>query len=318
MLRLAIIGAESLGVRGLCCLVTVEDRRILIDPGVSLGYIRHGLLPHPVQIAVGRRIRARIIEALAQATDVVISHFHGDHVPFADANRYQLALADLPGRPSAQRWWSISAPGSPAAMQRRFEDLACLLKDALQLSEGRSIGPMTFSGQAPHGVAGTRVGGVMMTRIEGGAGVFVHASDIQLLDDAAVDRILAWAPSIVLAAGPPLHLPSLSEDLRAAAFGNGVRLAREVETVILDHHVMRSLEGEQWLDEVSAAAGRRVYCAADYMGQPRQLLEARRQELYEVMPVPPDWHERYALGEVTVDPYVETAGAIWNHVRNRR
>jgi len=52
-MSLEIIGAESLGVRSLCCLVTLPDRRIVIDPGVSLGYVRKGLLPHPVQIAVG-------------------------------------------------------------------------------------------------------------------------------------------------------------------------------------------------------------------------------------------------------------------------
>ena len=36
-MSLEIIGAESLGVRSLCCLVSLPDRRIVIDPGVSLG-----------------------------------------------------------------------------------------------------------------------------------------------------------------------------------------------------------------------------------------------------------------------------------------
>ncbi len=66
-----IIGAESLGVRGLCCLVTLQDRRIVIEPGVSLGYLRHGLPPHPVQIAEGRRVREKILYSLNNATDVV-------------------------------------------------------------------------------------------------------------------------------------------------------------------------------------------------------------------------------------------------------
>ena len=47
-MSLEIIGAESLGVRSLCSLVTLPERRIVIDPGVSLGYVRHGLLPRPV------------------------------------------------------------------------------------------------------------------------------------------------------------------------------------------------------------------------------------------------------------------------------
>ena len=52
VVNIEIIGAESLGVRGLCCFVETEDRNILIDPGVALGYLRHKLLPHPVQIAI--------------------------------------------------------------------------------------------------------------------------------------------------------------------------------------------------------------------------------------------------------------------------
>jgi len=78
-MSLEIIGAESLGVRSLCCLVTLPQRCIVIDPGVALGYVRHGLLPHPLQIAVGCRVRERILQVLENATDVVFSHFHGPY-----------------------------------------------------------------------------------------------------------------------------------------------------------------------------------------------------------------------------------------------
>ncbi|MDY0340531.1 MAG: hypothetical protein RBS17_04895, partial [Coriobacteriia bacterium] len=288
MLRLTIIGAESLGVRGLCCLVTTCDRRVLIDPGVSLGYLRHHLLPHPLQVAMGRMVRARIIDALAEATDVVVSHFHGDHAPLVEANPYQLAFDDLPERPSGQRWWCMSDAGSSATVQQRREDLVQLLDGGLQTAEKLLDGPLAFSESVPHGRAGTSPGSVMMTRIACGDSVFVHASDIQMLNGVAIDHILEWGPSIVLAAGPPLYLPALRKRDREEAFGNAVRLARAVETVILDHHLMRSTEGERWLDAISAEAGRRVYCAADYMKQPRRLLEARRDELYRAMPVPVD------------------------------
>ena len=86
---LEIVAAESLGVRGLCCKVTFGRRCIVIDPGVALGYLRHGLLPHPLQVAIGEQVRESILAALEQATDIVFSHFHGDHVPLAEANPYQ-------------------------------------------------------------------------------------------------------------------------------------------------------------------------------------------------------------------------------------
>jgi hypothetical protein len=39
-----------------------------------------------------------------------------------------------------------------------------------------------------------------------------------------------------------------------------------VDTLILDHHLLRSAEGEKWLASLCAAAGKQVLCAADYMG----------------------------------------------------
>jgi predicted metallo-beta-lactamase superfamily hydrolase len=81
--------------------------------------------------------------------------------------------------------------------------------------------------------------------------------------------------------------------MRKQAWENGLRLARNVGTLIVDHHLMRSRKGLVWLDGMSQAAGRQVYCAADFMNRPRLLLEAQRAELYQSLPVPENWHEDY-------------------------
>ena len=303
-MSLEIIGAESLGVRSLCCLVTLPDRRIVIDPGVALGYVRHGLLPHPLQIAVGRRVRENILQVLENATDVVFSHFHGDHVPLADANPYQLSVQALPSCFRELRCWSKSDDGLSSDMNKRFRDLAELMGVNMQVAEGRSEGPLSFSRAVPHGARNSNVGTVMMTRIEMGSHVFVHASDIQLLDAPTVDQVIDFRPDIVLAAGPPLYLDRLSKAERKSAWENAVRLAQSIDVVILDHHLMRSEEGAVWLDELSATVGRKVYCAADFMGRARQLLEAKRVQLYEQMPVPDTWHDDYAKGRVDPNSYL--------------
>ena len=303
-MELEIIGAESLGVRSLCCLIALPDRRIVIDPGVALGYRRHGLLPHPLQVAVGRRVRERIRAVLDDATDVVFSHFHGDHVPLADANPYQLSIEALPSRFGELQCWSKSDEDLSAVMSKRFGDLAELLGENMQVAEGRSEGPLSFSRAVPHGARDNR-GTLMMTRIEMGNGVFVHASDIQLLDDATVDKVISWQPTIVLAAGPPLYLDRLSDAEIERAWNNAVRLAQGIDVVILEHHLMRSAEGAIWLDKLADAVGRKMYCAADFMGRPRQFLEAERTQLYETMPVPEDWHDDYARGRVDPDDYLE-------------
>ena len=122
-----IIGTESLGVRGLCCLIKTAKRRIVIDPGLALGYIRHGLLPHPLQVAEGERVQRRIILALAKATDVVFSHFHGDHIPLREANPYQLAIRDLPENMQKICCWGKSSDSLKEKMKQRARDLQALL-----------------------------------------------------------------------------------------------------------------------------------------------------------------------------------------------
>ncbi len=300
-----IIGTESLGVRGLSCLIKTADRRIVIDPGVALGYIRHRLLPHPLQVAEGERVRQRILEALVEATDVVFSHFHGDHIPLREANPYQLAIHHLPENFRNICCWSKSLDALTEKMKQRALDLKKLLGPGFQVAEGRTDGPMVFSGKIPHGGAkGSRRGSVMMTRIDLGDKVFVHASDIQLMDASTIDYIIAWRPDIVLAAGPPLYIDRFPDELRRAAWENGLRLAGNVDVLILDHHLMRDRQGPAWLQALSAEAGRQVYCAADFMGRKRLLLEAERTELYAAMPVPAAWHDEYSMGLISAEKWL--------------
>ena len=301
-----IIGTESLGVRGLCCCLTAGERRIVIDPGVALGYRRHGLLPHPLQVAEGERVRKRIVEVLTEATDVVLSHFHGDHIPLYEANPYQLAVSQLPANFPDICCWSKSPDDLSLTMQQRAHDLKGLLGAHFHVAEGQSHGPMTFSLAMPHGRKGSRQGTVMMTRIRAGGDVFLHTSDIQLLDAATVDYILACKANIVLAGGPPLYLNRLSDELRTMAWENSLRLAQNVDTLILDHHLMRDEQGPAWLKALSAKSGKKVYCAADFMGRNRLFYEAERAKLYETMPVPPGWHEEYAKGLINAQAYISS------------
>jgi predicted metallo-beta-lactamase superfamily hydrolase len=72
-----------------------------------------------------------------------------------------------------------------------------------------------------------------------------------------------------------------------------MRLVQCIDTVILDHRLIRSTAGPAWLDNLAAAAGKNVYRAADFMVRPRRLLEVDRVQLYEEMSVPQGWHDNY-------------------------
>jgi len=307
-MHIEIIGTESLGVRGLCCEVKTKERKILIDPGIALGYNRNGLFPHPFQVAIGIVIREKIISALTNATDVVISHYHGDHIPLIDANPYQLKTEKATNLRDDIRIWVKSLAGLSQNMKARARALPVALNRKLHNAEGKIVGDMAFSKSVPHGQANSRLGQVMMTKIDDAGQVFVHASDIQLLDRKPVLQILDWHPDIVLASGPPLYLSQLSKDKRKTAWENALFLSRAVDVLILDHHMMRSEEGISWLKRLSRETGKRVLCAADFMKKPRLLLEARRKQLYKDMPVDKNWHRDYAQGNASFEAYRQWQG----------
>jgi len=303
-MNIKILATESLGVRGLCCSVELKNRKIVIDPGIALGWLRHGLLPHPFQIAVGAGIREGIIEELKGATDVVISHFHGDHCPLYNPNPYQLGIEAVKGLLSNCRVWTKGVDDCRFIHQRRWEALAVATGKDLPSAEGKREGFLEFSFPVPHGQKGKNENAVMMSRVEEQGEVFVHASDIQLLDEQTIQQILDWRPNIVLVSGPPLYrFSSSSKTQRDKAWKNAMELAKGVDTLIIDHHLLRSEQGAQWLSELDRFTKNRVLSAAAFMRREPVFLEAWRKELYEWLPVNKDWHRDYAQGTGSCDRY---------------
>jgi len=294
--QIEILGCESFGARSLACVVKTDERTILIDPGVALARLRSGLLPHPTEVAAAFMIRENVISVFGQVTDVVISHFHGDHMPMRAEDPYQLPMEALPSLDGINFWCKGPEKISGLSLKRRRE-LSDFLCFPLPASEGRKSGSMDFSSPVPHGARDKGFGTVMMTRICEGDEVFVHSSDIQLLDREAVLKVLAWEPTIVFASGPPLYLSHRVPEAGKEASENALLLARHVDTLILDHHLLRSFEGYNWLKELAGKVENRVLCAAEFMGKTPELLEAQRKALYEKMPVPSGWHEAYAKGK---------------------
>jgi predicted metallo-beta-lactamase superfamily hydrolase len=312
-MKIEIVGAESLGVRGLCCFVTTKNQKILIDPGIALGYTRYKLLPHPLQVAVDEKIQKKIIKAWSEATDIVISHFHGDHIPLANANPYQLNIEKIAGLNQKAKIWAKLSHLSPTE-KKRAESLSLALNKNLIPAEEIGQKVLRFSKAVPHGKADNNLETVMMTKIEEDC-VFVHASDIQLLNNESVSQIVSWKPDIVITSGPPLYLLKLSKDQIRKAWYNASRLSEKVDTLLIDHHLLRDDTGIQWLRKLSSTSNKNILCGADFMNKPRLLLEARRKDLYEQMPVPEGWHEAYGQGKVNTDDYWNLAKKKYNNIK---
>lgn len=306
-MEITILGCESMGARSLAVRVRTDDRCIVIDPGVALGMLRGGLAPHPLEIAAAEATRTRILGALAEATDVVVTHYHGDHIPLAEPSPFRLGCAALPDLAGVRLWCKGPEGISRTSLARR-RDLERCLERPLGSAEGIGDAQIRCSHGVLHGSPSSHLGQVMMVRIAEGDEIFVYASDMQLLDDAAVATIYGWRPSTLLASGPPLYLRDLSMADRKSAWLNALFLAGVVPTLILDHHLMRSATGLTWLDHLAAHTGNRVCCGAVFMGSEPRLLEADRQALHESMPVPDGWHEAYARGEVDLTAYSPQEG----------
>ncbi len=310
-MNIEIVGAESLGVRGLCCFVKTKNRSILIDPGIALGYHRYGLLPHPFQVAVDERIQKKIVKRWSEATDIIISHFHGEHTPLLNANPYQLNTDKVAKLNPTVRIWTKGSSHLSTIEKGRADSLSAALNKDFNIAEGKKQGPITFSKPMIHGDINDTLTTVIMVRIEEDY-VFVHAAGIQLLNNEAVSQILDWKPDIALLDGPPLYLSHrISERQIEKAWHNAEELSRNIDTLILDHHLMRSYKGVGWIKHLSSKTGKRVLCGADFMHRHRMLLEANRVNLYSNMPVPVGWHEAYAEGKVNTNYYWESAKKLF-------
>ncbi len=279
-------------MRGLSCLIETRDARILIDPGIALGFTRWGLHPHPVQAVAGDIIRKEIIDDWRSADYVVLSHMHGDHVPLFNANPFQLDLSRLTCREGLK----IIAPpgGGPSRVQRerlsKIKSLECVKVSEVRGTEF-SEGPITVYRPYAHGLSNSST--VMITLIDSDERI-VHASDTQLLNSEAAHLINRLKPDLVITDGPPIYRylsrPEIMDTLLRTAERNLKIITSQASKVIIDHHLLRHDEGYQWLAKMKKALkDTLIQSAAEYMGRKPLLLEAWRRTLYYHYPVNNNW-----------------------------
>jgi len=285
-MNLRFLASDSLGTRSMCTLIETRDGRIMIDPGAALGPRRYGLRPHEIEFETLRRHKEMIVEEARDVDLFIVTHYHYDHFPRPRENiewlRGKRILLKDPSNMInfSQRWRSRIFLDKLRKVEARSR-----VADSKRFRLGRC--KIRFSNPVKHG-NDERLGYILEVLIEAGGERILYTSDVEgIVDDDQLDFILRSKPNVVICDGPMTYMLGTrfrEIDLKKS-IQNLVKVLRmeSVESLILDHHLLRDLDWRTWLKPVFEEAetlDKRVFTAASYMGVEERLLEARRRELY--------------------------------------
>ncbi|NOZ58817.1 MAG: hypothetical protein GXO66_04495 [Euryarchaeota archaeon] len=288
-MKVHLLASDSMGTRSMACCVEASGLRVLIDPGVALGPRRYGLPPHPLEY---QKLEEdwRLIKSHAEHCDVlVVTHYHYDHHSPEEPEIYRdkLVLLKHPTR-------NINL--SQRRRAQYFLERLGELPERVEYCDGRSFSfgdvELIFSPPVYHGT-NPRLGYVTEVAVRCQGKCFLFSSDIEGPSiEEQVNFILEQNPSVAYIDGPMSYMLGYRYSMKSfeATKQNLIRVLREteVETLVLDHHLLRDLEWRSKLGEVFSTAeelGKRVQSAAQFAGREELMLEARRKELYEKFPV---------------------------------
>lgn len=281
------IAFDSLGVRSMATFVEARNVRLLIDPAAALAPRRSGLRPHPVEWRRLEEAWSSIVKYAEYADIIVLTHYHYDHHSPKYPEIYRnktLLLKDPTFNMNPSQMWRASY---------FLQSIQGLPKEIKQ-ADGKTIkiggATLRFSPPVTHGVD-TRLGYVIEVSVRSGGESLLFTSDVQgPVAEAQVAFILDNPAQTLVVDGPPTYL--LGSTFASEALGyvtqNLIKIIsglskKGLETVILDHHLLRDSAYKEKMKTVYEAgeqSGVKVMSAAEYLGRPVDMLEARRIELY--------------------------------------
>ncbi|MBN2228265.1 MAG: hypothetical protein JW779_01655 [Candidatus Thorarchaeota archaeon] len=290
------IAAESMGVRSMCTRIDTPDVSILLDPSAALAF-RPPYEPHPHEYLALRQSLVRIEEAVKQCHLLSISHYHFDHVrPGAFNQRYNLSTREDRIQTYAGKRLLVKDGRSHinASQRRRAYYFEKDLKDKadIEIADDKEFiignSTITFSPPLPHGPDESPLGFVLATSISYAEDNVVFAPDVQ---GPASKRSLAYLDSlqadVMILGGPPIYLQGYSDGENKQSYASIAHLAKSVPYLFVDHHLLRTLEWEEWIGPIahqSERNGHELGTMAGLAGIELDLLEAQRGRLYEDFP----------------------------------
>ncbi len=285
-MKIVPLASDSMGTRSMATFVETKDCNVLIDPGVALGPYRYGLEPHPLELE-RMAIHWKNIKCHAEKADVfVVTHYHYDHhdpdEPLVFKNKTLLTKHPKENINKSQKKRAAFFLEQLGGLPKKIE-----FSDGKEFSFGETL--IRFSKAVPHGT-NTRLGYVTEVCVQEGKEKFIHTSDVQGPSlEEQVQFLLDEKPKVIFCDGPMTYMLGYRYSKKSLEMSveNIIRIMEEtkVKKFALDHHFLRDLEWNEWMDKAYEVAKKKkvkLMTFADFLGEKNDMLEARRKELYGV------------------------------------
>ena len=306
-IKVTPLAEESYGVRSMCTFVETADTKILLDAGASLAPKRLGYPPHPREYLALSECRKKIIEKAEKADIITISHYHFDHhTPsytdwFTNWSSAEAAKKIYEGKLVLAKSYRSMVNASQRRRGWMFKKTGGSHAKTLETADGRAFQfgetKLRFSEPVFHGTEKSELGWLVMATIQFADEKVVFTSDVQgPMHTPTLDKILAEKPQLVIVGGPPTYLAGfrIKEENIQTGMQNLKRLAENVPTTILEHHMLRDENWRSLAQHIFDAAndlGHKVLTAAEYNGAKNNFLEFRRRQLFEKEPPNSDFEK---------------------------
>ncbi len=299
--RITPIAAETFGVRSMATFVEVESVKILFDPGVALGF-RFGLFPHPLEYSALEASRKNLREISVKSEVIVITHYHYDHYtpPFekkdnlwtwSDKNESEIIFKDKTVIvKDIENYINYSQKVRGWYFQKFLKEIAkeVIIGDDKEIRLGDDV-LIKIIGRTPHGEESSGLGYLNMVEVVADEEKIVFAPDVQgPISSKTLKTIIDEKPKAVYLGGPPTYLSgfSINEEDILRGIENMKIVAKNINEVIIDHHLIRDKEWRQVMERViMESKNDKVFTAATYAKKPIRSFESIRKELYERYPI---------------------------------
>lgn len=277
-MKLRLLFSDSFGVRSMATLIELNKEKIFIDASAALGPYRYGLPPHPMEIEALDNAKRKIAELARDCKYFVITHYHYDHY---DPNEDFYVGKEIFAK-RIDSYINKSQQGRGSLFKEIFENKANIIycDDMEYEIEGYKI---KFSPPFPHGPT-AKLGYVIMVGIEGKEKI-LFASDVQgPVNEKAKEYIIEEMPDILIMDGPPSYFLGwrFSQENLKKAEENLIEIMEKVECkLILDHHLLRDLKYKERMKNLYENYGQKIKTFAEWNGKENNMLEAKRNELWE-------------------------------------